>query len=87
MLTLFCPLTLNDGTVDYRYNEPRTEMKNSSLYREFVKSKLEKEIGKDWKKSEVFDQILNPVLEFTYIYFFQLINQKMIKDVFFLFSS
>ena len=29
-------------TVDSRYNEPRREMKISSLYREFVKSKMEK---------------------------------------------
>ena len=32
----------NINTVDSRYNEPRREMKNSSLYREFVKSKIEK---------------------------------------------
>ena len=30
------------STVDSRYNEPRREMKISSLYREFVKSKMEK---------------------------------------------
>ena len=31
-------------TVDSRYNEPRRKTKNSSLYREFVKSKIEKNL-------------------------------------------
>ena len=31
-------------TVDSQYNEPRRKTKNSSLYREFVKSKIEKNL-------------------------------------------
>ena len=34
--------TLENRNTDSRYNEPQREMKNSSLYREFVKSKIEK---------------------------------------------
>ena len=31
-------------TVDSRYNEPQRKTKNSSLYREFVKLKIEKNL-------------------------------------------
>ena len=35
---------INRYTVDSRYNEPRRKTKSSSLYREFVKSKIEKNL-------------------------------------------
>ena len=38
----YCLLIYKFSTVDSQYNEPRREMKNSLLYREFVKSKTEK---------------------------------------------
>ena len=45
---------VNVNTVDSQYNEPRRKVKNSSLYREFVKLKIE-------KKSGIFAQTLNLV--------------------------
>ena len=47
-------LGVNVNTVDSLYNEPRRKVKNSSLYREFVKLKIE-------KKSGIFAQTLNLV--------------------------
>ena len=62
-------------TVDSRYNEPRREMKISSLYREFVKSKME--------KNREFYANINSYLRVVKLYIFsQLANQKIIKMFF-----
>ena len=47
-------LKRKSDTVDSQYNKTRRKMENNSLYRGFLKPKIE-------KKSEVFAEILNPV--------------------------
>ena len=65
------------NTVGSRYNDLRREMKYSSSYQEFVKSKI--------KKNQEFllkCLILYKSGSLIYVFLFQLVNQKMIKDVF-----
>ena len=70
-------IKLNGCTVDSQYNEPRREMKYSSLYWEFVKSKIEK-IG------SICSNIKSCIRVVHLHIFFQLVIPKKIKDVFFL---